>query len=115
MRGTPFVIVDTVGGDSERPPKGRKIGGPIFAFFDIRPENLTGVDPGLNAEDSSIFEQIEIILRSQRQAQNLGHDLFSLWVASGGYDWKEFDAEAICVSGAKIGRLSIRELARIGG
>ena len=34
-------------------------------------------------------------LRRQRRPHNLGHDLFSLWVASGGYDWEECDAEAL--------------------
>lgn len=53
------------------------------------------MDPGLDAEDAGIFEQIEMSLRRQRRPHNLGHDLFFLSVASGGYDWGACDAEAL--------------------
>ena len=83
-----IIIIDT----SEWKSEGR---GPILASFDIRPLTLAVVNPGLNAEDAGIFEQIEMSLRRQRQPHNLGHDLFFLSVASGGYDWEECDAEAL--------------------
>ena len=83
-----IIIIDTPEWKSEDR-------GPILASFDIRPVTLAFVDPGLNAEDAGIFEQIEMSLRRQRRPHNLGHDLFFLSVASGGYDWEECDAEAL--------------------
>ena len=83
-----IIIIDTPEWKSE----GR---GPLFASFDIRPRALAVVDHGLNAEDAGIFEQIEMSFRRQRRLHNLGHDLFFLWVASGGHDREEYNAEAL--------------------
>lgn len=70
-------------------------GGPLFASFDIRPAKLAVVEPGLNAEDAGIFEQVEMRLTRQRQPHNLGLDLKTVWIESGGYDWELCDAEVL--------------------
>ena len=86
--GAFIIVINTLEWKSE----GR---GPLFAPFDIRPVNLAVVEPGLNAEDAGIFEQIEMTLTRQRQPLNLGLELKTVWMQSGGYDWELCDAEAL--------------------
>lgn len=69
--------------------------GLLFASFDIRPADLTVVEPDLNAEDAGIFEQIELTLTRQRQPRNLDLELKAMWIQSGGYDWELCSAEAL--------------------
>lgn len=83
-----IIVIDT----SEWKTEG---GGPLFASFDIRPAKLAVVEPGLNAEDAGIFEQIEMRLIRQRQPHNLGLNLKTVWMESGGYDWEVCDAEVL--------------------
>ena len=83
-----IIIIDTAEWKTEG-------GGPLFASFDIRPAKLAIVEPCLNAEDAGIFEQIEMKITRQRQSNNLGLDLKTVWMDSGGYDWELCDAEVL--------------------
>ena len=82
------IVIDTPGWKSEGY-------GPLFATFDIRPPNLAVVRPDLNSADTGTFEQIELNLRRQRQPHNLGLELRTVYLQSGGYDWELGNAEAL--------------------
>lgn len=61
--------------------------GPLFARFDIRPQRLRIVEPGLNAEDAGVYEQIEICINRQEQPHQVPGSLKHIGMRE---DWEEF-------------------------